>query len=93
MKNKILSLVILGFQSTVILQAETLEDIEIVGSQDSYYEDSSQTALKGNFLDTEVPFTTNVTKGTLINDLHALRLDDTYEYTTGLSRSGTSADS
>ena len=85
------SLLLIATQSAIALNAEDLGSVEVIGTQESYYEESSQTALKGDFLDNEIPYTTNVTTGTLINDIHALKLRDTLDYTTGVTSSGTSA--
>ena len=72
---------------------EKLESVLIVGSQDSYYDQYSSTSMKGEFDDKESPYSTAVTNKTLINDIQALRLEDTFDYTTGVSKAGKGADS
>ena len=80
----------LAYSQTVI--ADELNSITVVGAQESYFEDSSSTSMKGEFTDRENPYTTSVTKGALISDLQAQRLEDTYAYTTGVTKSGQNAD-
>lgn len=72
--------------------AEELESITVVGQQDSYYDEYNSTSMKGEVADNETPFSTTVTNKTLINDIQALRIEDTYDYTTGVTKSGSKAD-
>jgi len=66
--------------------------IEIIGQQNSYFEDSNTTAFKGEGLEDETPYQVSVINETLIEDLRAERLEDIFSYTTGISRSGDIAD-
>ncbi|MGB5867355.1 MAG: TonB-dependent siderophore receptor [Arcobacteraceae bacterium] len=82
--------IVLAYSQTII--ADELNSITVVGSQESYFEDSSSTSMKGEFSDKDTPYSISVTKGTLINDLQAQRLEDTYDYTTGVTKVGQNAD-
>ena len=77
---------------TSIINNKALEDILIIGEQHSYYNEYSSTSMKGVFRDIETPYTTNTTNETLINDTQALKIADTYTYTTGLVKSDPRAD-
>lgn len=70
----------------------SLDNIIVIGKQESYYEEYARTSMKGEFYDIETPYSTNVTNKTLINDIQALRIGDTYEYTTGVFTSDQRAD-
>ncbi|QKF82192.1 TonB-dependent siderophore receptor [Halarcobacter ebronensis] len=78
---------------TLLNASEELDDVTVVGIQNSYYEENSSTALKSDSSDKETPYSTTTTNKTLIDDLQALRLEDTYDYTTGVTKIGQSADS
>jgi iron complex outermembrane recepter protein len=72
--------------------ADELNEIVVEGAQESYFEEYSSTSMKGEFKDKETPYSVSVTKGTLINDLQAQRIEDTYDYTTGVTKVGKNAD-
>ena len=74
------------------INAKELESVTVIGNQDSYYDEYSSTSMKGEFRDIETPYSTTVTNETLISDIQALRMKDTYDYTTGVTGSGNSAD-
>ena len=78
--------------SSILAIAEELDAVIVVGNQESYFEDNSSTSMKGEFKDNETPFSVSVTKGTLIEDLQAQRIEDTFDYTTGVTKSGKIAD-
>lgn len=84
-------------QQTTETQATTSEEqlqtVEVVGKQDSYFEDTNTTALKGDFLDIETPYQVSSINRTLIEDLRGQRAEDALIYTTGVSRSGYLANS
>lgn len=73
--------------------AQVLDEVTVVGAQNSYFEEYSSTSMKGMFSDNETPYSSSVTNKTLIDDIQALRLEDTYDYTTGVTKAGQSADS
>lgn len=75
-----------------LVNANELESILVVGEQESYFEEYSSSSMKGEFSDKETPFSISVTKGTLLNDLQAQRIEDTYDYTTGVTKVGKNAD-
>jgi len=72
-------------------QDKVLEDILIIGNQTSYYDEYSSTSMKGEFRDIETPYSTTVTNETLIDDTQALRMTETYDYTTGVTAVNTKA--
>lgn len=74
------------------ISAQELDSVTVVGIQDSYYDEYNSTSMKGEFKDIETPYSSSITNGTLINDIQALRLDDTYDYTTGVTSSDPKAD-
>lgn len=67
------------------LYSQELDSVTVVGTQDSYYNEYNSTSMKGEFKDIETPYSTTVTNKTLIKDIQALRLEDTYDYTTGVT--------
>lgn len=73
-------------------KVKSLDNILVIGNQESHYEEYSTTSMKGEFRDMETPYSTTVTNKTLINDIQALRIGDTYEYTTGVFTSDQRAD-
>ncbi len=75
-----------------ILNAEELDTVVIEGAQESYFEDTSSSSMKGESSDKTTPYTVSVTKGTLIDDLQAQRIEDTFDYTTGVTKVGKNAD-
>jgi iron complex outermembrane recepter protein len=70
-----------------------MDAYEIEGSIASYYLAEGSTALKGLASLRETPFTVQVANEALLKDLRAESLADVYPYITGLSSSGTRADS
>lgn len=78
---------------TLANETQVLDDILVVGGQKSYFEEYSSTSMKGDFSDKETPYSSSVTNKTLIKDIQALRIEDTYGYTTGVTKSGQMADS
>ncbi|AXX93459.1 TonB-dependent siderophore receptor [Malaciobacter molluscorum LMG 25693] len=72
--------------------AEELDSVLVIGAQESYFEEYSSSSMKGEFKDKETPYSVSVTKGTLIDDLQAQRIEDTYDYTTGVTKVGKNAD-
>ncbi|PWQ95177.1 TonB-dependent siderophore receptor [Leucothrix arctica] len=82
--------------SHTIVAAETnavveLDTVFVNGKQDSYFEKSRETALKTETSDLDTPFSTSVINDTLLKDLKANTLEDSYDYITGFNRSGTNA--
>lgn len=75
-----------------ILNAEELDTVVVEGTQESYFENTSTSSMKNESSDKTIPYTVSVTKGTLIDDLQAQRIEDTYDYTTGLTKVGKNAD-
>jgi iron complex outermembrane receptor protein len=73
------------------MNAKELESVTVIGNQDSYYDEYSSTSMKGEFRDIETPYSTTVTNKTLINDTQALRMSETYDYTTGVTAVNTKA--
>ena len=91
MKIKIAkSLAILLLVNT--LNAKELDTVVVEGTQESYFENTSTSSMKNESSDKTIPYTVSVTKGTLIDDLQAQRIEDTYDYTTGLTKIGKNAD-
>lgn len=74
------------------LCAEELNTVVVQGAQESYFEDTSSSSMKGETNDKKTPYTVSVTKGTLIEDLQAQRIEDTFDYTTGVTKVGKNAD-
>jgi len=74
------------------INAQELDSVTVVGTQDSYYDEYNSTSMKGEFKDIETPYSSTVTNGTLIKDIQALRLEETYDYTTGVTSSDPKAD-
>ncbi len=85
-----LPLVLVGLNSYA--NTQNLESVLIIGQQESYFEEVSSTSMKGEFDTREIPYTVSVTKDTLMDDIQAQRLEDTYDYTTGLTKVGKNAD-
>lgn len=65
----------------------------VVGQLDSYFEDTQSTVMKGDYADKDTPYSVSTVNDALIEDLRAERLEDTYNYATGVTRSGYLADS
>ncbi|MEL0631079.1 TonB-dependent receptor plug domain-containing protein, partial [Psychromonas aquatilis] len=61
--------------------------------QNSYINPVVSTATKSNVDPKDTPFTVNVINQQFLHDIRAESLSDAYGYTTGLSESGTNADS
>lgn len=53
----------------------------------------SATALKGEFLDKEIPYSVEVVNQAMIEDLNADRLEHVFDYTTGMTDTGKLVDS
>jgi iron complex outermembrane receptor protein len=77
--------------STKVIREKALADVLVIGNQDSYYDEYSSTSMKGEYRDIETPYSTTVTNETLINDIQALRMTNTYDYTTGVTAFSTKA--
>lgn len=74
-------------------QAQTqLEEVLVVGKQELYFEESTSTSMKSEDTSKETPFNVSKTKNTLINDIQAQRIEDTYDFTTGVVKTGKNAD-
>ncbi|WP_419763740.1 MAG: TonB-dependent siderophore receptor [Arcobacter sp.] len=73
------------------LCAEELNTVVVEGAQESYFEESSS-SMKVESSDREIPYTVSVTKGRLIEDLQAQKIEDTFDYTTGVTKVGKNAD-
>lgn len=71
--------------------AIALEQIDIFGKQEPYFEKARSTALKTETTDLETPFTTTVINEAALEDLKATTLEESYSYIPGLSRSGVTA--
>ncbi|BFM09115.1 TonB-dependent siderophore receptor [Halioxenophilus aromaticivorans] len=71
--------------------ADAMEEVLVIGEQDSYFEKSRATALKMNSEDLETPFSTSVINSAVLEDLKASTLETAYGYLTGFARSGTNA--
>lgn len=80
-------------QDTVsdVQEAVALEQINIFGQQEPYFEKARSTALKTETRDLETPFTTTVINAAVLEDLKATTLEEAYSYIPGLSRSGVTA--
>ncbi|WP_083859573.1 TonB-dependent siderophore receptor [Oceanibaculum indicum] len=70
-----------------------LNPITVFSELDSYFEQKSSTALKGDVDQSLIPYTTNVFNEQVIEDLKADRLEKVFAYIPGFSRSGTTANS
>ncbi|WP_413692271.1 TonB-dependent siderophore receptor [Psychromonas sp. KJ10-2] len=86
---------ILGLTSYVSAEEATteLETMVVVGKQNSYLNSEVSTATKSNVDPKDTPLTVNVINQQFLQDIRAESLSDAYGYTTGLSQSGTNADS
>ncbi|MDN2662718.1 TonB-dependent receptor [Psychromonas sp. 14N.309.X.WAT.B.A12] len=86
---------ILGLTSYVSAEETTteLETMVVVGKQNSYLNPEVSTATKSNVDPKDTPLTVNVINQQFLQDIRAESLSDAYGYTTGLSQSGTNADS
>ncbi|MGJ8580906.1 MAG: TonB-dependent siderophore receptor [Psychromonas sp.] len=86
---------ILGLTSYVSAEETTteLETMVVVGKQNSYLNPEVSTAIKSNVDPKDTPLTVNVINQQFLQDIRAESLSDAYGYTTGLSQSGTNADS
>ncbi len=91
MKKKIVIAMSL-FASQGLTFADQLDTVVVQGAQESYFEQNSSSSMKGESSDKKTPYTVSVTKGTLIDDLQAQRIEDTFDYTTGVTKVGKNAD-
>ena len=80
------------FASQGLTFADQLDTVVVQGAQESYFEQNSSSSMKGESSDKKTPYTVSVTKGTLIDDLQAQRIEDTFDYTTGVTKVGKNAD-
>ncbi|ADG94174.1 TonB-dependent siderophore receptor [Arcobacter nitrofigilis DSM 7299] len=80
------------FASQGLIFADQLDTVVVQGAQESYFEQNSSSSMKGESSDKKTPYTVSVTKGTLIDDLQAQRIEDTFDYTTGVTKVGKNAD-
>lgn len=71
---------------------QKLDDMIVIGQQESYFEEYSSSSMRGDFSDRETPFATSIINKTLISDIQAQRLADTYAYSTGVTKVGKNAD-
>lgn len=97
-KNNVLLLLTGSFLSLshaqeVEKETDKLNKIEVIGYQQSYFVDTSSTAMKGEFLDKETPYSVEVVNQSIIEDLNADRLDHVFDYTTGMTDTGKLVDS
>lgn len=88
-------ILMLGLTSYVSAEetATELDTIVVVGKQNSYLNPEVSTATKSNVDPKDTPLTVNVINQQFLQDIRAESLSDAYGYTTGLSQSGTNADS
>ncbi|WP_025563361.1 TonB-dependent siderophore receptor [Psychromonas sp. SP041] len=85
---------ILGLSSYAYAEEVTeLNTMVVVGQQNSYLNPEVSTATKSNVDPLDTPLTVNVINQQFLEDIRAESLEDAYGYTTGLSRSGTNANS
>ena len=85
---------ILGLSSYSYAEEVTdLDTMVVVGQQNSYLNPEVSTATKSNVDPLDTPLTVNVINQQFLEDIRAESLEDAYGYTTGLSRSGTNANS
>ena len=86
---------ILGLTSYAYAEEEATEfnTMVVVGQQNSYLNPEVSTATKSNVDPLDTPQTVNVINQQFLQDIRAESLEDAYGYTTGLSRSGSNADS
>jgi iron complex outermembrane receptor protein len=85
---------ILGLTSYAYAEEATeFNTIVVVGQQNSYLNPEVSTATKSNVDPKDTPLTVNVINQQFLQDIRAESLSDAYGYTTGLSQSGTNADS
>lgn len=93
MKNFLFGVFLSLFITIKAFSSQELESVLVIGSQKSYFEDFSSTSLKSEFNDRQNPYSSLVIKNQLIEDLQAQRIEDTYDYTTGVTKAGKRADS
>jgi iron complex outermembrane recepter protein len=72
---------------------ELTDSLQIVGKQQSWFEKARSTAMKMEADDLEIPYSQSVINTTMLEDLKANSLEESYGYITGFSRSGTAANS
>jgi len=86
---------ILGLTSYAYAEEEATEfnTMVVVGQQNSYLNPEVSSATKSNVDPLDTPQTVNVINQQFLQDIRAESLEDAYGYTTGLSRSGTNANS
>ncbi len=80
------------FCSQVLLHGEKLDEVYVTVEQESYFENLSTSSTKSEKSDNKTPSSIIVTKENLINDIQAQRIEDTYDYTTGVTKVGKNAD-
>ena len=62
------------------------------GEQETYFEQSNDTALKTTTDDGETPFVVSTSNESFIEDIRASHLEDVFRYTTGVNQSALTAD-
>lgn len=72
---------------------DAIEKIVVVGSQESYLNETVSSATKADASAFDIPLTINIINDSFLKDLRAETLSDAYGYTTGLSESGINANS
>ena len=72
---------------------EISEAVNVVGEQESWFEEARTTALKSAASNLETPFSQSVLNATLLEDFKANTLEEGFGYVSGFSRSGTAANS
>lgn len=69
-----------------------LDPILVIGQQQTYFEDTNTTALKGISADNDTPFVVSSTNATLMNDIRAKNMEDIFGYTVGVNQAALTAD-
>lgn len=85
----------IAFSSAAVKAEESpirLESIVVVGKQQTYFEASNSTALKGFADDSETPFVVSSTNATFMQDIRARNLEDIFSNTVGVNRASNGAD-
>lgn len=90
--NKKTTIFLSLFCSQFLLHGEELEEVYVTGTQESYFENLAVSSTKTEQSDNKTPNSITVTKENLINDIQAQRIEDTYDYTTGVTKVGKNAD-
>ncbi|MEQ9446464.1 MAG: TonB-dependent receptor plug domain-containing protein, partial [Rhodospirillaceae bacterium] len=73
--------------------ASAVEEISVIGKQDSYFNEDVKTGTKTNSNIFDIPLSISVINDIFLRDLRAETLSDAYPYTVGLSQSGINANS